>query len=246
MVKELLSSAKRLNESIRVTAPKNVISVICNELAEIASAEVLIIKKNGHIDAASGNSFLLDDKQILFPSVLERLKTIYAPKENVSLTSFMPKNLRIDKKYYAVVLPIYVADERRGGILCYRPDEFNKDELSVIYLLYSMASLVYSNIKSTEKKEEQNRQESVRAAINTLSYSELEAIMLIHKELGKSEGILVTSKVADSVGVTRSVIVNALRKLESAGIIESRSLGMKGTYIKVLNQYLFKELDKSS
>ena len=43
---------------------------------------------------------------------------------------------------------------------------------------------------------------------------------------------LFASKIADRVGITRSVIVNALRKLESAGVIESRSLGMKGTYIK--------------
>ena len=34
-----------------------------------------------------------------------------------------------------------------------------------------------------------------------------------------------------SVGITRSVIVNALRKFESEGVIESRSSGMKGTYI---------------
>ena len=52
------------------------------------------------------------------------------------------------------------------------------------------------------------------------------------------------SKVADSVGITRSVIVNALRKFESAGVIESRSSGMKGTYIKVLNDYVFTELEK--
>ena len=51
------------------------------------------------------------------------------------------------------------------------------------------------------------------------------------RELGGSEGIVVASRVADRVGVTRSVIVNALRKLESAGIIESRSLGMKGTFM---------------
>ncbi len=50
------------------------------------------------------------------------------------------------------------------------------------------------------------------------------------------------SKVADRVGITRSVIVNALRKFESAGVIESRSLGMKGTYIKVLNDRLLDEL----
>ncbi|MFU1892582.1 GTP-sensing pleiotropic transcriptional regulator CodY, partial [Enterococcus faecium] len=50
--------------------------------------------------------------------------------------------------------------------------------------------------------------------------------------------------IADEIGITRSVIVNALRKLESAGIIESRSLGMKGTYLKVLNQQFIKELEK--
>ena len=51
------------------------------------------------------------------------------------------------------------------------------------------------------------------------------------------------SKIADRVGITRSVIVNALRKLESAGVIESRSSGMRGTYIKVLNESVFTELE---
>ena len=39
------------------------------------------------------------------------------------------------------------------------------------------------------------------------------------------------------------MIVNALRKFESAGVIESRSSGMKGTYIKVVNDYVFTELE---
>ncbi len=52
------------------------------------------------------------------------------------------------------------------------------------------------------------------------------------------------SRIADRVGITRSVIVNALRKFESAGVIESRSSGMKGTYIKVVNDVVFEELDK--
>ena len=39
------------------------------------------------------------------------------------------------------------------------------------------------------------------------------------------------------------MIVNALRKFEPAGVIESRSSGMKGTYIKVLNDAVYKELD---
>lgn len=77
-----------------------------------------------------------------------------------------------------------------------------------------------------------------------MSFSEQEAVEHIFDELDGEEGLLVASKIADSVGITRSVIVNALRKLESAGVIESRSLGMKGTYIRVLNEFFLDELAK--
>ena len=62
--------------------------------------------------------------------------------------------------------------------------------------------------------------------------------------LNGKEALLVASKIADRVGITRSVIVNALRKFESAGVIETKSLGMKGTYIRVLNDNLLEELEK--
>lgn len=79
-------------------------------------------------------------------------------------------------------------------------------------------------------------------AINTLSYSEMKAVSAILGELDGTEGRLTASVIADRIGITRSVIVNALRKLESAGIIESRSLGMKGTYLKVINEGIFDKL----
>ena len=39
--------------------------------------------------------------------------------------------------------------------------------------------------------------------------------------------------------------VNALRKLESAEVIESRSSGMKGTYIRILNELILDEIEKA-
>ena len=95
-----------------------------------------------------------------------------------------------------------------------------------------------------ENAEESRKVAVVKSAISTLSFSEMEAIVHIFDELNGMEGILVASKIADRVGITRSVIVNALRKFESAGVIESRSSGMKGTYIKVLNDVVFDEIDK--
>ena len=91
--------------------------------------------------------------------------------------------------------------------------------------------------------EERNRA-VVKMAITTLSYSEVEALQQIFAELEGNEGLLVASRIADKFGITRSVIVNGLRKFESAGLFESRSLGMKGTYIKVLNENLLHEIGK--
>ena len=88
---------------------------------------------------------------------------------------------------------------------------------------------------------------------STASYSELEAILEIFRELndqhqrGESDGrsgMLVASRIADKVQITRSVIVNALRKFEGAGVLKARSLGMKGTHIEVLNDHLTRELQK--
>ena len=107
-----------------------------------------------------------------------------------------------------------------------------------------MVGLEMMRSVNEENEEEKRKVAIVRSAINTLSYSELEAILHIFDELDRNEGILVASRIADRVGITRSVIVNALRKFESAGVIESRSSGMKGTYIKVVNDVVFDELDR--
>ena len=84
----------------------------------------------------------------------------------------------------------------------------------------------------------------VQQALAALSYSELVAAERVFNELKTKEGLIVTSKIADRVNIARSVIVNALRKLKSAGVIETHSLGMKGTYLKVLNMNLLDQLKK--
>ena len=77
-----------------------------------------------------------------------------------------------------------------------------------------------------------------------MSASELQAVKAVFAELDGTEGILVASRIADNTGITRSVIVNALKKFDSAGVISTRSSGMKGTKIKVLNDVVFDELRK--
>ena len=121
--------------------------------------------------------------------------------------------------------------------------EYTIDDIILSEYGTTVVGLEMMRSVNEENAEENRKKQIVKSAISTLSFSELEAILHIFEELDGTEGILVASKIADKVGITRSVIVNALRKFESAGVIESRSSGMKGTYIKVVNEMVFDELD---
>ncbi|MBR7089933.1 MAG: hypothetical protein IKI46_05510 [Lachnospiraceae bacterium] len=145
--------------------------------------------------------------------------------------------------YKAIITPIEIAGERLGTLFVYRTDkEYDIDDIILLEYGTTVVGLEMLRSVSEESAEESRKIVVVKSAISTLSFSEMEAIVHIFDELEGDEGILVASKIADRVGITRSVIVNALRKFESAGIIESRSSGMKGTYIKILNEYVFDEI----
>ena len=160
-------------------------------------------------------------------------------------TVFPIENKELFAEGLTTIVPIIGGGERLGTLILARMTHDFQDE-DLILAEYG-ATVVGMEIlrEKTEVIEVEARSKAVvQMAINSLSYSEHEAIEHIFHELDGEEGLLVASKIADRVGITRSVIVNALRKLESAGVIESRSLGMKGTYIKVLNNKFLSELEK--
>lgn len=141
------------------------------------------------------------------------------------------------------IIPILGGGQRWGTLILtrYAPD-FNDEDLVLGEYGATVVGLEIQRRKALEEEEESRQRAVVQMAIGTLSYSEIEAVQQIFAELEGDEGLLVASKIADRSGITRSVIVNALRKLESAGVIESRSLGMKGTHIKIINSKFHDEL----
>lgn len=148
-------------------------------------------------------------------------------------------------KYQAIIIPIDIAGERLGTLFLYKCNsQYEIDDIILSEYGTTVVGLEMMRSVNEENTESMRKVQIVKSAIGTLSFSELEAITHIFEELDGAEGVLVASKIADRVGITRSVIVNALRKFESAGVIESRSSGMKGTYIKVLNEVVFTELEE--
>ena len=149
------------------------------------------------------------------------------------------------KNKVMTAVPILGGGERLGTLLLVKfNQQFTSEDLVLAEYGVTVVGMEILRVKTERIEEEARKKAAVQIALGTLSYSELEAIEHIFEELNGDEGLLVASKIADRVGITRSVIVNALRKFESAGVIESKSLGMKGTYIRILNERLLDELQK--
>ena len=250
---QLLAKTRKINKLLHNNNSSKVIfNDICAVMTEILDSNVLVVSKKGKILGVGRSVRIRGIRELITESVgshiddmlNERLLSILSTKENVNLETlgFSPEAIR---GYQAIITPIDIAGERLGTLFIYKQDAFYEID-DIILSEYGTAVVGLEMLRSVseESAEESRKEHIVQSAIGTLSFSELEAIIHIFDELGGTEGILVASKIADRVGITRSVIVNALRKFESAGVIESRSSGMKGTYIKVLNEYVFTELEK--
>ena len=167
-------------------------------------------------------------------------------KANVDFERFFGIGLKkLKENVNLAIVPIIGGGERFGTLLLEKSNSaFMDEDLILAEYAAAVIAMEFLRTKIAQKEEEARQKATVQVAISTLSYSELDAVKHIFKQLDGKEGVLVASKIADNIGITRSVIVNALRKFESAGVIESKSLGMKGTYIKILNNYLLEMLEK--
>ena len=256
---KLMSSVQLLDKTRKIgkllhnnSSSKVVFNDICNVLCEILSSNVLVISKKGKVlgvGAASGvdsiNELIAEKVGGFIDAMLnERMLAVLSTKENVNLETLGFESTDV-RKFQAIITPIEIAGERLGTLFIYKCDQqYDIDDIILCEYGTTVVGLEMLRAVNEESAEESRKLSVVCSAVSTLSFSELEAITHIFDELGGMEGILVASKIADRVGITRSVIVNALRKFESAGVIESRSSGMKGTYIKVLNDAVFDEIQK--
>ena len=250
---QLLDKTRKIGKLLHNNnSSKVVFNDICSVLCEILDSNVLVISKKGKVlgvgdckGVESITELIVDQVGGFIDGMLnERLLAVLSTKENVNLETlgFEDENVR---KFQAIITPIEIAGERLGTLFIYKCEkQYDIDDIILCEYGTTVVGLEMLRAVNEESAEETRKLAVIKSAINTLSYSEMEAVVHIFEELDGMEGILVASKIADRVGITRSVIVNALRKFESAGVIESRSSGMKGTYIKVLNEVIFDELEE--
>lgn len=257
-VHELLEKTRRINRLVQNAAGYPVsFDEMAGVLGDVIDCDVFVASRKGRIlgyalknDAAAKQVDNNEYDESYFPERfnddLLAIRDTAVDKDLPQGVCYLVPNLEVSLSgKLTTVVPVYGGGERLGTLLLTRTGSvFTDEDLLLGEYGATVVGIEILRSKSGQLEDEARKKAAVQVALSTLSYSELEAVEHIFDELNGNEGLLVASKIADRVGITRSVIVNALRKFESAGVIESRSLGMKGTYIRVKNDRLIEELKK--
>ncbi len=247
---ELLDKTRKINRLLNDRRSSKVaFSDICTVLGQILSANVYVISGKGKLlgtytgnrDTISG----LQDKRgsYIETKLNERFLNVLSTKENVNLETLGFSDEQICG-VQALITPISIAGERLGTLFLYRKEDAFCIE-DIILSEYSTTVVGLEMMRSVQEESdlEEHKKKNFSSAITTLTPLEQKAVTCVIHELGGENGTLVTSKLAKQYSITRTVIVNALRKLVSAGLIKTKSSGVKGTYIEVLNDIVYTEFD---
>lgn len=256
MSTDLKAKIRKLNDVLKIAATQAMdFNDLTDKLSEILGFNVYISGVDGTILAYSTSERFQceidygDMRNIRFPDyftekLLSYSDTVENEYEENPKCTFGDQGPCIYKHRYLTFVPIYGIGERIGTLF------FSKygngfDEDNIVLCEYSSAIVVMEMLRyiQEQKKKKEEAARAAKVAISTLSYSEIKALKMMLAEVD-SEGVIVASRISKKGKITNSVISNSLKKVESAGAIESKGLGVKGTYIKVLNPEIKNELDR--
>ena len=250
---QLLDKTRKINKLLHNNHSHRVeFNDICEVLSGILESNILVISQKGKILGAAsysgidkiGELITADTGGFVDNMLNERLLGVLSTKENVNLLT-LGFSGGSERKFKALIAPVDIAGERLGTLFIYKcVADYDIDDIILCEYGATVVGLEMMSSVNNENAEDERKKKIVKSAIKRLSASELQAVKAVFGHMDGMDGILVASRIADDTGITRSVIVNALKKFDSAGVISTKSSGMKGTKIKVLNEVVYDELKK--
>lgn len=146
-------------------------------------------------------------------------------------------------RYYSIY-PIFSNFKKVAGILFIKYDT-PFSESDKILCEHTLAIVSIEMLRREQEKVMHISTEIAKAkiAVNSLTFNEIKAIKSIVKSIEGNDGEVFLNSIATKTFTTPSTVSNALKKLELATLITTKSMGVKGKYIKILNENLREELE---
>lgn len=248
---QLLDRIRKVNRLLHNNAGYKIsVDEVCGLLGKLLMSDVLLADSDGTLIGVHNEESILQIEalkmlqtgDVLDADINERFLAVLSTKENVNLGMIGFQHDGLDL-YDAIIVPIGIAGERLGTFFAYRiRNTYEIDDIILCEYIATIAAMELLHDVYEAGTYDDHNEKLVYTVLRSLSSSERRAAKCVFEELAKTKGVLVTSRVAEKYGITRSVIVNAIKKLNGAGVIRSRSMGVKGTAIQIENEYLLKVL----
>lgn len=255
---KLLQKVQELGQLLRSSSVQVDFHEVAEFLSRVMSCNVYIVGRKGKILGYGVYEHALTEEWVhimteekRFPGdfnkhLLRIEQTVANLQDKEPFYVFSEEENESFRSKYISIAPVIAARERQGTLVFARSSSpFDDEDMVLAEYSATIVALEIVHARQQHKEEESRQRALAHLAVESLSYSELQAAKYLMDAIHESaDGIVVSSQIADEHGVTRSVIVNSIRKLESAGTIESRSLGMKGTHVRILNPYVEEEINR--
>ena len=254
----LIDKIYQLNEAFQ----KSVTSVIplnelCEQLGNIIECNMYLFYSSGEIFAYSTaeafhcpyNDAALEENAM--PAYhLRNFEASARPQfnlyEEAPICTCESRDGCIFSNRYSAMVPIFSNNTKKAGILLIRYGApFERDE--EVLCEYVAAIISIELIRQEHEQMQREVLEIARAnlAVSNLSFSEQKAAGAVLQDLEGDEGTVFLNTVANRIYATQSTISAALKKLESAGVISTKSKGVKGKHIAIRNVHLRRALEEA-
>ena len=247
---ELLDRTRRIGDLLhKKTSGRVVFDDFCSLMGSVVPSSVCVLSAKGKLLGSDSRSVyppVFSGKRGSFidDSLNDRLLAVRSTRENVGLDMLGLEDQGVHETEL-LITPVEAAGDRLGTIIFFRKKRSYSVE-DVILCEYAATVVGLEMLRSLKAEEESEKRlrSDIADAIAALTAQEMRAAARVLDELPGDSGLIVASRIAADSGITRSIIVNAIKKLDSAGIVTSRSAGAKGTYIEVQNTEIYDELDR--
>ena len=247
----LIDKVYQLNKTFQ----KSVTSVIplndlCTQLGNIIECNMYLFYSSGEIFAYSTakafsckyNDSALERHELPYYHMChfhESAQPQFNLYEETPTCTCEERDTCIFSNRYSAMVPVFSNGMKKAGILLIRYGApFEKDE--EVLCEYTAAIISIELIRQEQERIQRESVEIARArlAVSSLTFSEQKAGAAVLDSLEEDEGTVFLNTVANRIYATQSIVSAALKKLESAGVIATKSRGVKGKQITILNPYL--------
>ena len=239
------------NKSLTTFTP---LASLCDRMCNIIGCNIYVFDSEGNIFAYSvADKFecpyteqSLREKILpsYFIDIIDMMENaVIGQHEKIPICTYADvKICEFDDRYYSLY-PIYLNYQKTAGMLLIRyGTNFSQTDNILCEYASAIISLEIFQQRQLEIQQKSLEQAAVKLAVGSLSFSELRSVSAVLEKLEGMEGHIFLNEIAEECYATHSTVSGALKKLEAAGVISTKSQGVKGNYVKITNQKLYEEV----